>query len=116
MHHVKKTNCKTQSSNHLVTPGFTDDSHEDGLVHAALKQNVRGVMIQPLSPLQWVHLTALTLFPVLCQHLEVCSFWVCFVFQNIGFHCHWQRLGSFKVLQFTYPCMANILVSGWCGL
>lgn len=47
--------------------GFTNDNHEDGLVQAALKQNIRGTMVQPLSPLQWVHLTALSLFPVPCH-------------------------------------------------
>ena len=37
---------------------------EAGLLAAAVKQNVQGHMIQPLTTLQWVHIVALRAYPV----------------------------------------------------
>lgn len=112
-----------------LDPGCTDDNHEDGLVQSALRQNLRGTLIQPLSPLQWVHLTALSLFPVSCQNWRLQPFdvwWVVIMFlqglTSVAEAFWWVAVVfsvEFKNITFRFcgpVTIMSALAPGWCGL
>ena len=94
----------------LHTAGFQDDNHEDALVKAALKHNIRVVMIQLLSPLQWVHLVCLSLYPVPWRQRESihCT---CFKTSQSQFvsmmpSSFWMKLGE-CIYIYIYNNLAN---------